>query len=91
MTKSEKIKSLHKILWVKEDVDDNNKTEITQEVLNSCISNCIIRFSGVDMEGSLKSKILETLNGMLLCSSSLTHEQVRSAILGLMNDVNRTE
>lgn len=91
MTKSEKIKSLHKILWVKEDVDDNNKTEITQEVLNSCISNCIIRFSGVDMDASLRSKILETLNGMLLCGNNLTHEQVRSAILGLMNDVNRTE
>lgn len=91
MTKSEQIKMVHKILFVKEDVDNPEKPEITLDMFNTCISNCIIRFSGVKMDTDLQNKIVETLRGLRALSSQLTHAEVKSSILGLISDIRRSE
>lgn len=91
MTKKESIQLIHKILYVKEDVDNIKKPNITNENLDFCISNCLIRLAGADMEFNLKKKILETLIGMRSLASSLTHSEIRSSVLGLMNDIDRSE
>lgn len=88
MDKIAVIKSLHKILYLKEDID-NNKNGMTYEILDKCLSNRIIRFQGVDMDEALKEKIIETLKGLKVCVKDLTHDEMRSVILGLMNDVER--
>lgn len=91
MTKEEQIKMVHKILFVKEDVDNPEKPEITVQMLNSCISNCIIRFSGVEMDENLKNKIIETLRGIKNLNGDISHAEARSAILGLISDIRRSE
>lgn len=91
MTKSEQIRMIHKVLFVKEDVDDPNKPEITVDMFNTCVSNCIIRFSGVEMDTSLQNKIIETLRGLKSLSDQITHAEVRSAVLGLINDIRKNE
>lgn len=82
---------IHKVLFVKEDVDDPNKPEITVDMFNTCVSNCIIRFSGVEMDTSLQNKIIETLRGLKSLSGQITHAEVRSAVLGLINDIRKNE
>lgn len=91
MTKSEQIRMIHKVLFVKEDVDDPNKPEITVDMFNTCVSNCIIRFSGVEMDTSLQNKIIETLRGLKSLSSQVSHAEVKSAVLGLINDIRKNE
>ena len=91
MRKDEQIRYIHKILWVKEDVDNPDMEEIDDGVFDTCLANTITRFSGLDIEPKLKAKIIETLSGLRLRGSSLPHKDVRSAILGLMNDIERGE
>jgi len=91
MTKREKIIRIHKILYAKEDFDNVERPDCTLDVFQKSISNCIIRMSGVKMNGELKNNVLETLNGILKLSETITHDEVRSAILGLMNDIDRGE
>lgn len=91
MKKAEQIRCIHKILWVKEDVDNPLIDGVDHNVLDTCISNTIIRFSGLEIDEHLKSKIIETLSGLRYRGSELTHSDVRSAILGLMNDIDRGE
>lgn len=88
MTKAEKIKAIHKILWVKEDLDNGI---VGQDSYDSCISNCLVRFSGTEIDEKLKEKILDTLKGLKELSDTLSHDEVRSAILGLMGDIDRGE
>lgn len=91
MTKRDKITRIHKVLFAKEDFDDATKPECTLEVFRKCVSNCMIRMSGVDMDKKLKDNVVETLDGILKLSDTITHDEVRSAILGLMNDIDRSE
>lgn len=88
VTKAEKIKSIHKILWVKEDVDNGI---VGQDSFDSCVNNCIVRFSGTEMDEKLREKVLDTLKGIKELSDTLSHDEVRSAILGLMGDIDRGE
>lgn len=90
MDKQEKIRSLHKILFIKEDID-GNKNNVSNKTLESYITNCCVRFKGVDMEDSLRDKIVETLVGLKEYACTMSHEDVKSIILGLMNDIDRRE
>lgn len=91
MTKREKITKIHKVLFAKEDFDDITKPDCDLQVFQKCVSNCIIRMSGTQMNEHLKENIVETLEGILNLSETITHDEVRSAILGLMNDIDRGE
>lgn len=90
MTKLEQRKALLNILYVKEAVDDIEVDNITSDYLNACLSNTIIRFAGVEMEDNeLKIKIIETLNGLRSLCDTISHKDLRSAILGLIGDIER--
>lgn len=91
MRKDEQIRYIHKILWVKEDVDNPAMEDIDDSVFDACLANTITRFAGLEIEPQLKNKIIETLSGLRLRGSSLPHKDVRSAVLGLMNDIERGE
>lgn len=92
MTKLEQRKALLNILYVKEAVDDIEVDNITSDYLNACLSNTIIRFAGVEMEDNeLKIKIIETLNGLRALCDTISHKDLRSAILGLVGDIERCE
>lgn len=88
VTKAEKIKSIHKVLWVKEDVE---RGIVPYASFDACVSNCILRFSGTEMDEKLREKILDTLKGIKELGATLSHDEVRSAILGLMGDIDRGE
>lgn len=89
MTKLEQRKALLNILYVKESVDNAKIDTIDNEYLDACLSNTIIRFAGLQMDNELKTKIIETLSGIKALSHNLTHKELRSAILGLIGDIER--
>ncbi|MBQ0141306.1 MAG: hypothetical protein KBT06_00650 [Prevotellaceae bacterium] len=89
MTKNEQRKALLNILYVKEAVDDADVDNINSDYLDACISNTLIRFAGIDMNAELKDKVIETLSGIRALSTVITHKDLRSAILGLVGDIER--
>lgn len=91
MTLQDKRKALLNILYIKEAIDDVDVDNITEEYLCGYITNTAIRFSGVEMDNELKDKIVDTLNGIKNLSNRLTHKEIRSAILGLIGDIERYE
>lgn len=91
MNKQNQIKTIHKILFIKEDIDNVEITNITIDDLKKYISNTLIRFCGMNIEDNLKSKIVETLGGLHALCDKLSHNEIRTAVLGLMNDVDREE
>lgn len=84
MKKEEQIRALHKILYIWE-----NKEEQTS--YDMYISNCIARFAGTKMDDTIREKIIDTLTGLKVIGNTLSHQEVRSIILGLMGDIDRME
>lgn len=91
MRKDEQIRYIHKILFVKEDVDNPIVEDVDYNVFDTCVANTITRFCGLNINENLKEKIIETLSGLRYRGSSLSHDEVKSAVLGLMNDIDRGE
>lgn len=91
MRKEEQIRYIHKILFVKEDVDNPIIQDVDYKVFDTCVGNTITRFCGLGIDENLKEKIVETLSGLRYRGDSLSHEEVKSVVLGLMNDIDRGE
>ena len=86
MDKIEKIKALHKILFIKENFD-NNLCPIDDYY--AYISECLVRFCGIDNKDKIDEKAILSLKGIRKLGYELTTKEIRSIILGLMNDYDR--
>lgn len=84
MDNKEIIKSIHKILFIREDYDNGI---VPFSFLDTYLSNLIILLNGINFNN--KEKVISTINGIRILGDNLSHKELRSSILGLMNDIER--
>lgn len=88
MNKIEKIKSLHKILFIKENSD--NKICLIDDYY-SYLTECLVKFCGIENKSKIDERVVLSLKGIRNLGYELTTKEIRSIILGLMNDYDRGE
>ena len=86
MNKVEKIKALHKVLFIKENFD-NQLCPIDDWY--SYIAECLVKFCGINDKTKIDEKTILSLKGIRNLGHELTTKEIRSIILGLMNDYDR--
>lgn len=86
MNKKEKIESLFKILATHDDVIKNIIT--TSQWKNNIIS-CLLDFISLDIKTNMDNIVIRRLKGMKEIYNELNHNEIRTIILGLTNDIKK--
>ena len=85
--KERRYRSLHKILYIYEDISKGN---CTIEELDTYLSNISIMFAGMnDLNPEIRYKTVSSLRGLRELLPELTHKDIRSCVLGLMEEFER--